>query len=242
MTHVSTSSKTPGATVMVEVTHLNPSQQPRAPEQSAFRPTHGAGGGGGGEVVAAEGGGGPGGLGGGCGGLGGLGERMRATTGGGGGGDGCGGGDGLRNRPTELPPPSKSSAPPALASCRGISVTANQTPSTSVEKSSRRRHPRLEQLHHVCAYRVSDALFRCSSSSSGTTVTTGTSFASVGTDWCWAERSLRSDANVSCMPPSSFISYRLGKSLNARAQADDCLARDVRGREGACRICWTLGR
>ena len=221
---------------MVEVAHVSPSQQPRSPEQSAFRPTHGAGGGGGGEVVAAAGGGGPGGLGGGCGGLGGLGERTCTTTGGGGGGDGCGGGDGLRNRPTELPPPpSKSSAPPALVSCRGISVTANQTPSTSVEKSSRRRHPRLEQLHHVCAYHVSDALFRCSSSSSGTTVTTGTSFASVGTDWCWAKWSPRSDANVSCMPPLSSISYRVGKSLNARTQPHDHLAKD--GRKRAHRIC-----
>ena len=170
---------------MVEAAHVSPSQQPSAPEQSTLRPTHGAGGGGGGEVVAAAGGGGPGGLGGGCGGLGGLGERMRTTAGGGGGGNGCGGGDGLRNRPTELPPPpSKSNAPPALSLCRGINVTANQTPSTSVEKSRKRRHPRLEQLHQVCAYRVSEALCRCSSSSSGTTVTTGTSFASVGTDWC----------------------------------------------------------
>ena len=202
---VSSSLKTPGNTCTLLRSHLSPGQQTAVPEQSPPVGMHAPGGGG-------EGGSGEGGVKGGCGGLG---ERSRKTTGGEGGGDGCGGGDGLRNR---LPEPVSRSPPCVLSSsCLGMSVIASHTPSTSARKSSRRRHPRLEQPNQVLENQEADALFSCSSSPSGTTVTTGTSFASVGTVWCRKGGSARSDWNVSCMPCFS-ISTRASDSLNEKAR------------------------
>jgi len=210
---VSTSLSTPGATSTLVRSQLRPGQHGSVPEQSCPTATHAVPGGR--DGIAPTGGGGLGGLGGGRGGLGGLGERRCTTAGGDGGGDGCGGGDGLRNRAVE--PLNKRPPCVRFSSCCGMSVIASQTPSTSARNSSSRRHPRLEHPHQFRAYHVLDARFRCSSSSSGTTATTGTSLASVGTGWCRCERSPRSDSNVSCMPCFS-ISSPARNSLNEKAR------------------------
>ena len=194
---VSTSLSTPGETSTLVRSQLRPGQHESAPEQSSPTPTHAVPGGKEGSVPT--GGGGLGGLGGGHGGLGGLGER-RCTTAGGGGGDRSGGGDGLRIPPAE---PEKRRPPPRLSSswC-GTSVRTNHRPSERSKNSSKRRQTRLEQPNLVPGTQNLEAFLCASSASSGTTATTGTSLASVGTAWCAKRRSLppRKDSKVSCMP------------------------------------------
>ena len=198
LVHVSSSLSTPGATCTLVSSHLSPAQQTAVPEQSEPARRHAPGGGGGG------GWGGGGGLGG-CGGAG----RAQVHD------------RGRRRR--RLPRRWRRAAD--TAACTGeaqasvlvIVVVRDERqnePRTEHEErsSSRRRQARFDLTPHdrivaFCAW----------SASSGTTATTGTSLASVGTEWSPKRRSPpRRESKVSCMPSFVRLLSPRHNSLNGK--------------------------